>query len=137
MPPPIPQHLIYASWGYQITMSTFVLIFIYGNLKLYYYRTETFLQKRSLFAVFGLNISLLFAILSHMGIIYAQTERNKDYFAYAISSYFASWFSIWTFLNTKNFLIFFKDKWTFYTLQLKWHKIINETSENANFFLRN
>ena len=59
--------------------------------------------------------------------------------AYCI--YFLSWFLCLWFLLTKNWILFFKSKWTYFTLQLEWQQLINSNkaiyNHQSNWFIRN
>ena len=59
----------------------------------------------------------------------------------AIASWFICWWLLLFFLTVKNWMIYFKYKWTYFTLQLEWQQILNSKIvtqiEQENWYIRN
>eukprot|EP01084_Bolivina_argentea_P142894 251000_1 len=114
-------------------------IAIYGNGKLYRHRNDMYMQKRSTVAVFGINISFIGAMISKLlmviGEVYIDTFFPIALGVGVMSLYLFSFFS-----NVKNWSIYFKYKWTYYTLRSKWQHIINDkntVNNDNNWFIKN
>eukprot|EP01084_Bolivina_argentea_P204077 348455_1 len=116
-----------------------ITISIYGNIKLYQHKHYMFVKKRAV--LFGLNITIILGMIFASCAYGSAVIENNAALAITGSSFFASWFAIFLMLNVKNWMIYFKSQWTYYTLQVKWQKIIN--SKNAaelneqNWFIKN
>ena len=97
------------------------------------------MRKRSISLVFGFNIVLLLAMIS-------STLTNACMFNFhgtgmiiaSMIIWYICWWLLLYFLTVKEWLVYFKHKWTFYTLQLKWQQIINtDTQSKTNWYIQN
>ena len=117
-----------------------LIMAIHGNIRLYKYRELPLLEKRNLSIIFGLNISIICAILLSIGVILSQYLNSTLSHRIVIVLQFASWFSIFLFLNIDAFCIHFRYKWQYYTIQSKWQEIINpsyvEALSKHNWYIR-
>ena len=131
-----------------LALSTYILpllciiLSIYSTIKLLEYKGCMFMQKRSIFIAFGLNISLIIAIIAVVTLdIAIMYNTNQTLFILATIFFFSSFWSVLFFLNTKNWMIHYKYFWTYYTLQLQWQQIINpkisETIRKNNWYIHN
>eukprot|EP01084_Bolivina_argentea_P007966 14909_1 len=97
---------------------------IYWNTILWKHRSAMFVQKRSVFILFGMNMSLLVVIItsvnSQIGIMY-----NLGIFLSRTLPMIIAWTAMLFFLITKNWLIYWRFYWQYYTLQLSWQRLIN------------
>eukprot|EP01084_Bolivina_argentea_P165958 288236_1 len=136
-PKPLPEEVV---WGVLIAVSICIVIGICSIVMIYKHRYDTFIQKRSLSIVVGLNLSILLQIITQFGLLYSKHKKDKITFITFVAIYFFSWFCTFFFLNVKNFSIFYKYKWQYYTLQLQWQQIINpsfvESQQKKNCFLK-
>eukprot|EP01084_Bolivina_argentea_P056642 103608_1 len=118
-------------------------ISIYGNVKLYhYYRNQMFVQKRSLSTVFGLNISIIYAMFAGaFAKIALNFAQSIPAMRFGVCMYFLAWWLFLFFIITKNWMIFFRYKWTYYTLESEWQQLINPNTvkikNENNWFIRN
>eukprot|EP01084_Bolivina_argentea_P080154 145231_1 len=103
----------------------FLPLSIYGTLRLYRCRKELFVQKRNVEIALGLNCALIFQMISsfltHLSVLYFNTTLLKISFSTFLLAY---WILLY-FLNCKNWIIYFNEKWTKYALDLQWQQIIN------------
>ena len=115
-------------------------ICIYGNVNLYsYHRSDLFVKKRSTFLLFGLNISCFTLIIFNLQAQYCRIYQIGTQALNTIPGVL-SWSLILFFLISKNWLIYWRYKWQYYTLQTKWQKVINPVVADkkwSNFYLRN
>ena len=114
---------------------------MYGTWQLWQQRTRTFVIKRSSFIAFGLNISLIYAIFATCMVQYTMLFCEGDNCARIESiSFVTGLWLLFYFLNCKNFLIFFRYKWTHSIHQLKWQQLINPTDDKktheTNWFIQ-
>ena len=118
-----------------------IMISIIGNIKLYNRRKEMFIKKRSSFIVFGLNISFIFAICSTLFIQISTQYLTFLWQSAACYSWYTAFWLFAFFIITKNWIIYYKYKWTYYTIQSEWQRIINpvvsEDDKNHNWFIIN
>lgn len=120
----------------------YVILAIRATIKLLEYRNCMFMKKRSIQVVFGLNLSLISAIIAVATLDICILYHGND-ISFILGTIFlwSSWWSCLYFLNTKNWMIYYKYWWTYYTLQLKWQRIINpnisEELEKTNWFIHN
>ena len=117
-----------------------ILSVIYGNLFIWNkHRSKEWVTKRNPFLLFGLNFGCFFVILgnvqSHFVLVFDVRYEGEQ-----IVQVFG-WCIVLFFLITKNWLIFWRYKWQYYTLQTQWQSIINpslaEIKPDTNFYLRN
>eukprot|EP01084_Bolivina_argentea_P174256 301855_1 len=118
---------IYIIWASAIIMS------IYSNYKLRNQTQEMYIAKRSVGLFYAFNISIIFCMCSCMftSIILVRYPYG---FAVAIGGAIV-WLSICAmlyFLITRNWMIYFKYNWTYYTMQSEWEKILTPTASNKN-----
>ena len=131
----------YISWTIMIFHS------IYLNLNMVKYNKEMFMIKRSIFAYYGLNAGIIFLMIAtafaqfnryYSNQNHQQTDNTHYHLTTAsyISILFAFWFILF-FLLTKNWMIFFKNNWTFHACQSQWKHIINpNVSKNeSNWYI--
>lgn len=98
---------------------------IYNYSKLFKQKEELFLQKRSLFLVFGYTTSLL---ISMINILFTMTANIWLALEARFVGYGLSMFAIYLylyFLNVKTWMIYYQYQWTKDALQFKWQMIIN------------
>ena len=110
----------------------FISVLALGTYRLWQHRNDTFLLKRSSFITFGLNISLIYAIIATMVVQYTMLFCTS-YICQRIEtlSFVTGLWLLFYFLNMKNFLIFFRYKWTHSIQQLKWQQLINPTDSSS------
>ena len=120
----------------------FIPISIYSNIRLYKHRNELFIQKRNIYITMGLNYAFIFGMfasfLAHLSILYLDPISVTISF----SIFFLAFWTLLFFLNTKNWMIYYHEKWTYYALDLKWQQIINDkvikdSSTESNWFITN
>ena len=120
----------------------FIPISIYYNKKLYQnYRNALFIQKRNISITMGLNCAFIFAMIAswfaHLSILYL----NKIAITISFSIFFTAYWILLFFLNTKNWMIYYHEKWTYYALDMKWQQIINDkvrdSATPSNWFIKN
>ena len=102
---------------------------------------EMYMKKRSLSLYYWLNISLMLTIVSvtMMFTGFILFEPIPLIITCCIGCIFL--FSFLYLLLVKNWLLYYKYKWTYYTLELKWSFIINSKSasdeSDQNWFIKN
>eukprot|EP01083_Nonionella_stella_P033121 90687_1 len=115
-------------------------ICIYGNIVICKYSSSIFIQKRSLLLLNGLNYSFLFGIISscyfHVSLYYFTHSNSQIHILVTMYYYLLSWWSILFFLLTKNWLIYWRYKWTRRVLQNQWQTLING-KQTFNFYIAN
>eukprot|EP01084_Bolivina_argentea_P165980 288275_1 len=116
----------------------YLFVSIYGNIKLFKLREQIFLQKRNISIVFGLNATFIITLTS---VSVNQFIANHSNISVQIFSATLSVTCIWVFLyfiNVKNWIIYYKYKWTHFTLQFKWQQLINNTdNSDDNWYIKN
>eukprot|EP01084_Bolivina_argentea_P144089 252893_1 len=116
-----------------------ISIAICSSIRLHKLKDQTFMQKRAV--PFSLNCSMIFgmcfATLFYLSII----SNNIWSTAIFEISFYASWFLIFSFLNARSWMIYFRYRWTYYTLQLEWQQLINpkivEQKQEHNWYIHN
>jgi len=118
---------------------------IWGNVKLLTcsITSDMFLRKRGLTAHFGINFALIAWIISVLVLMMSNT--NVIVSAPRILSLSAAIltaicpFSFICFSIIKAWMIYYKEKWSYFTLQSEWQRIINEKTDkvDTNWFIRN
>ena len=113
-----------------------------GIVKLYKHRNFMLMKSDQCPLVFGFNIVLLLAMIS-------STFGNACIFHFhgtamiivSMSIWYTCWWLLLYFLTVKEWMVFYKYKWSFYTLQLKWQSILNsqigDNIKQQNWFIRN
>lgn len=137
-PAPVPTEYVYSVLGATLLLC---LIGIIGICLIIKHRKQSFITKRRLSVVLGLNISCLIGMISSFGIIYAQYNKNIPLFTFWIAVMFICWFSIFLFLNVRHYYQYYRYKFQHYTLQLKWQQLINpnivEKVHRNNWYIHN
>ena len=109
-----------------------VVLCIYGNIKLHSQNNEMYLHKRSLVVFYALNYSIILSMISLLFISFAFVNCHKIVQVIAcICCLISSWFFLML-LVTKNWMILYKYKWTYYTVQSKWQQLINSNILKQN-----
>eukprot|EP01084_Bolivina_argentea_P302051 521301_1 len=126
--------------GYEIItyIASLILIIlcIYYNVKLYSYRSEMFMQKRSLFMLFGLNCSTIILMICLIFIMYTMLHRlgSIDNFISVISGFFTLCTFYW-FLLVKNWIIWYQYHFTFQS-ENEWIIHLNsKLATTKNFYI--
>ena len=119
----------------------FVSISLYWILSQCKQNHEMYIQKRSLSIYYALNISLVMSMPGVILMVASLLHFN------GIGKIFSVWigsFAFWAFLYfllVKNWMIYYKYKWTYYTIELQWSYIINSkstsTESDTNWFIIN
>ena len=113
-------------------------IAIYGNIQLAKFKKEMFLQKRSLSILFGLNISCCFQFVVSPMVVIMSVFPESYIIGPVIAISFSSIEVVLFYLNIRNWLIFYRYKWNYYSIHLKWQAIINpKLHQQRNWFLDN
>eukprot|EP01084_Bolivina_argentea_P023739 44342_1 len=132
---------LWVVWLVLVVVIILIIVAIYGTIKLYQCRMDPFMKKRSISIVFGLNISTILGMISNFCNIYFQYTKQPHAMITSVGIFFGCWFSIFFFLNVKNWIIHNRYKWQYFTLQLKWQRIINpnivEIAHKNNWYIRN
>eukprot|EP01084_Bolivina_argentea_P029915 55505_1 len=118
----------------------FLCFGIYGNVKAYQRRNHITFKKRPM--SFGLNcviiISNILIVLFYMS---GTIVDSAPMFTITAALWFITWFIIFTMLNVMNWMIYFRYKWTYYTMQLQWQQIINpniaQSMKDDNWYIKN
>ena len=116
-------------------------IHIYGNWKLYNnHQSSMFIKKRSFPLTFGLNMAFALMVITFLE-SQIVTIYNLGPFLLRLMPSIASLWLLLSLLICKNWLIYWRYKWQYYTLQTNWQKIINpyefEEQICSNFYLKN
>eukprot|EP01084_Bolivina_argentea_P080153 145227_1 len=100
---------------------------IYSTIKSISFKSNIWLKKRNLFIYYTLNISCIVVIVSFC--VFAICCIHSSSFMITLTTIF--WTTsvfIWIFIiATKNWMIYYQYKWTFYIKQSQWQQIINPT----------
>lgn len=112
---------------------------IYNLVNLHQFKHKAFLEKRSTSLVHGFNIitilCMISTVLGTIAGLYLQSSDLGRYFSFLFlltTTYLA-----FCFLNIKNWMIYYQYHWTYFTLQIKWQQIINDTDSEQNWFIEN
>ena len=120
-----------------IIMVVYIFGSIYMNIKACSRNNEMFMQKRSIIVFYSLNFSLILYIVSLLFFEMAF-DHFKSKILVSISIilvYIALWSLSFTVI-TKNWMIYYKYKWTYYTLQYQWQQHINSAiTKEQNWFI--
>ena len=103
---------------------------------------QMYMKKRSISLYYALNLSLTFGMAALVMMLVALLHlENKLWVVIVLSVCLLCLFSCLYFLLTKSWMVFYKYKWTYYTMQLQWSYIINSksavTSSETNWFIVN
>ena len=115
---------------------------LWGSYKLSRYKSSMFMKKRSLSLVYGLNILLIMAMIITVFINICLFHYGLSLItAISMILFIICWWILLFFLTVKNWMIYFKYKWTYFTLQVNWQQIINpnisEELKKTNWYIRN
>ena len=115
-----------------------ILVTIYFPISQWHHNREMYMQKRSLLVYYSLNISIIVCMICLILMDVAFHFKKVPLTIIDSCAMFAVWFFVYIIL-VKNWMIFYKYKWTFYTMQLKWSHIINSESSSSedNWFIKN
>ena len=100
-----------------------------------------YMKKRSLSLYHCLNMSLLFAMITVpiMLSMFAEGTSAEQILGANVGIFAFTFF--WYLILVKNWLIYYKYKWTYYTLEMEWSHIINSniasTESEQNWFIKN
>eukprot|EP01084_Bolivina_argentea_P263062 445120_1 len=127
-----------------ILSAILIIISIYGNIQLWQNKNAMFIQKRSPSIVFGLNTSFILIMigLETMIIFFAHFPIQLLYIIPVVLMFFSIWL-LFCMLITKTWMLYFKIKWTHYTLEYQWQQLINsnvlslQMSDQQNWFIIN
>lgn len=131
-------------WIEPICYSTwiiFILISIYYNIALCTRNNEMFLQKRSLPVFYSLNISFIAGMITFLFFGISTVYGSKILQVISVITAFFGLYSILFFVLIKNWMIYYKYHWQYYSLQSKWQQLINKNILNVrneqNWFIQN
>ena len=102
---------------------------------------KMFMKKRSLSLYYSLNISIIGSMAGTILIFSAFIRFSviQQMIMCSIGAFFV--FNFLYLMLVKNWMIYYKYKWTYYTIQLKWSHIINSrnasTEAKKNWFINN
>ena len=119
----------------------FILISIYYNITLCARNSEMFLQKRSLPVFYSLNISFIVGQITVLFFGVSTVYGSKILQIISVITAFFGIYSILFFVLIKNWMIYYKYHWQYYSLQSKWQQLINKKILNLknqqNWFIEN
>ena len=102
---------------------------------------KMYIKKRRLSLYHWLNISFLFNMTAVTVMFFAMAHLNVALQIILANIGVFSCFFFFYLIMVKNWLIFYKYKWTYYTMEIKWSYIINSekasTESDSNWFIRN
>eukprot|EP01084_Bolivina_argentea_P203939 348231_1 len=133
-------HLASTSFNLCVLLIVLILVSVsvYGNIKLFKCRQETFMKKRSAFIVFGLNIIFIAQMLNGC-LIPINFNSFGIPWQFSKFPFFLTFIFRWIllfFLNARNYIIYFQSHWTYNTVQLQWQQSINPDVKNKkNWFI--
>lgn len=115
-------------------------IAIYGNIKLYRFKNDTFIEKRSLSILFGINISFCILIFIYPFPAISFFHFGNELSAVPFNIFIFFWYLLLLyFLNVRNWLIYYRYKWNYHTIEYQYKLMINSSLKNKislNWFLR-
>eukprot|EP01084_Bolivina_argentea_P149659 261409_1 len=125
----------YVIWTLLITHA------IYSTVKTRSLKFETWMKKRSVFMYYSLNAATITVIISFLFFAISVIHLSPLIITLTTILWTSSVF-IWIFLFvTKNWMIYYQYKWTFYIQQSQWQQIINsnitDTNIKQNWFISN
>ena len=118
-----------------------IVLSIYFNLSLRLKNNEAFIQKRGSFILYGLNTSLIASIVSMLYLQISLLHLSDIHIQLSLILLVSSIWAMLLFLTTKWWLLYFKDNWTRFTLQLRWQQLLNpkvvQHQQTDNWFIKN
>eukprot|EP01084_Bolivina_argentea_P203937 348229_1 len=116
-----------------------IVISIYSNYRLRMHKTHMYIQKRSFSLFYLLNASLIFTITFSLILSFMLIRFSSVILVSISGSIFMAFMCLMLYcITVKNWLIYFKYNWTFYTMQCKWQRILtSDIEENNNWFIQN
>lgn len=116
------------------------IVSIYGNYKLSRCRNKMFVKKRP--SSLMLNTVM---IIGMFGVVLAYVSTlpgiAPGITVVVLGLFFMIWCVIFLILNVKNWIIFFRYKWTYFALKFNWQRIINaqtsQAEEGSNWYIIN
>ena len=118
-----------------------IIFCVYGNVKLWRCRNEMFIQKRS--AVFGVNVAFILIIIGWEILIICYVYYPPEMTIIPTTMMLTSCWFLFCMLIAKNWMNYFKTKWTQYTMEFEWQRIINpnvlsqKSNRAQNWFIEN
>eukprot|EP01084_Bolivina_argentea_P156145 272111_1 len=117
-------------------------IAIYHNFQLNKEKDQMYMYKRQKSIVFGLNTTTILAMCDCVILrISRLSSQNMSPMQVSIMLFLVLWFIFIFVQNVKNWMIYYKYKWTYYTLEYKWQQIINtniaQKYNQTNWYIRN
>ena len=108
-----------------------ISISIYWIIKQCANNQRMYIKKRALSLYHSLNFSLLFAMIAMMIMLigFARFPITPQIIVANIGCFSCYYF--FYMLLVKNWMIYYKYQWTYYTMQYKWSHIINSTSAST------
>eukprot|EP01083_Nonionella_stella_P195886 721135_1 len=127
-----------------ILWSIMIIFSIYTNIKLCMkgrIETEMYIQKRSVSSFYLLNISFTATVVSLLCSSYAFLHSSNMIIALTMAFAIALTYLLYFCLIIKSWMIYFKFKWTYYTMEMNWQYIINPNAVSnkiqQNWYIRN
>lgn len=116
-----------------------IIISIWGTLQIWSRRWETFVKKRNLSTMIGLQLSIIGILLSMVLWLHliSQSIINPIYIAVSVCMIMLFiWILLWL-LTTRTWNIYFMLNWTHDTLQSEWQRHLNPkvTASEQNWFI--
>ena len=97
--------------------------------------SESFMRKRNVQMYYAVNSSLILVIISSLYLIFAYVHSPNNWlFLLGIILWSTSVFVWISLLATRNWLIYFRYKWTYYVSLSKWQQIINPNVLNDDLY---
>eukprot|EP01084_Bolivina_argentea_P123775 219332_1 len=109
-------HYIVEWIGYLVPMICIPLA-IYSNIKCYKHKHEMFVQKRSPLILFGLNITFISGMFIFPMLQISLLYHSQWLLLLIATTLFLFWYLLLYFLIVKQWMIFFKNNWTRYTME--------------------
>eukprot|EP01083_Nonionella_stella_P066663 175768_1 len=110
---------------------------INGNLKLVQCLNTAFIQKRKQSVLFGLNLSLMCLIISFCVLSASHIQQTPLVKFIGSISTLISYYLFLFFCVTRQWMIYYTHRYTFYTSQSQWQHIISDTVTTDNWFILN
>jgi len=116
---------------------------VYGNVLVYRLCDEFALRKRGLVGHFGLNFALMSQIIFTTLVMASnvsihQSSVSTPLHLLSIVGAASSALAWICFSLSKSWLIYYRERWSYHTLQSEWYKIIrDDTTAADNWYIRN
>merc|ERR1712129_346250 len=106
-----------------------------GSIRLQQYNCETFMNKRNLQMTNALNIVLILLIFTNQLVIFGYVHHPEGIIFLLSAGLWSICVFVWIcLLAIRNWLIFYRYKWTYYVSTSKWQQIINPNVLNDDVF---